>query len=588
MTNNMRTFALNFGKRSKKSYFTYNQSSTKFMDWLNSLLFSDGIAHTILIYSFVIFTGLLLGKIKIFGVSLGATFVLFMGIIVGHFGFSVNHETADFIKDFGLILFIYSIGLQVGPGFFSSFKKGGITLNLLAGGIVLLGVLVTIAFYYILDGRISMPMLVGVMSGAVTNTPGLGAAQEALRQAYEAGQITDIPQIALGYAVAYPLGVVGVITSIILIRVIFKINLGKEAKELEKNDESLQEQPERLTIKFTNKAIAGKTLHETKQMIGRKFVISRMMRNDEYFIPQSDTVLEIDDILLAVASSIDAEPIVAFMGEKTTMDWKESDKQLVSRRIVITRSEINGKTLGDLKLRTIYGVNVTRVNRSGFDLLGSANLVLQVGDRVMVVGELEAINKVEKLLGNALRKLNEPPIITIFVGIFLGILLGSIPLYFPGMPMPVKLGLAGGPLIVAILIGRFGYKLKLITYTTLSANLMLREVGITLFLASVGIASGGQFVETVFTGNGLLWIGVGVAITMIPLLIMGFIGRKFTKVNYYTLMGLMAGSTTDPPALAYANTVGITDEPAVAYSTVYPLTMFLRVIAAQLLILIFV
>ncbi len=558
------------------------------MDWLNSLLFSDGIAHTILIYSFVIFTGLLLGKIKIFGISLGATFVLFMGILVGHFGFSVNHEISDFIKDFGLILFIYSIGLQVGPGFFSSFKKGGITLNLLAGGIVLLGVLVTIAFYYILDGRVSMPMLVGIMSGAVTNTPGLGAAQEALRQAHDAGQITEIPQIALGYAVAYPLAVVGIITSIILMRVIFRVNLSNEAKELEKDDESLQEKPERLTIKFTNKAISGKTLHQVKQIIGRKFVISRMMRDDEFFIPQSDTILKTDDILLTVASVVDAESIIAFMGEKSEMNWKESEKQLVSRRIVITRSEINGKTLGDLKLRTIYGVNITRVNRSGIDLLGSTNLVLQVGDRVMVVGELEAINKVEKLLGNALKKLNEPPIITIFVGIFLGILFGSIPFYFPGMPMPVKLGLAGGPLIVAILIGRFGYKMKLITYTTLSANLMLREIGITLFLASVGLASGGKFVETVFTGNGLMWVGLGVAITMIPLLIMGFIGRKFAKVNYYTLMGLMAGSTTDPPALAYSNSIAVNDQPAVAYSTVYPLTMFLRVIAAQLLILMFV
>lgn len=558
------------------------------MDWLNSLLFSDGIAHTILIYSFVIFTGLLLGKIKIFGISLGATFVLFMGILVGHFGFSVNHEISDFIKDFGLILFIYSIGLQVGPGFFSSFKKGGITLNLLAGGIVLLGVLVTIAFYYILDGRVSMPMLVGIMSGAVTNTPGLGAAQEALRQAHDAGQITEIPQIALGYAVAYPLAVVGIITSIILMRVIFRVNLSNEAEELEKDDESLQEKPERLTIKFTNKAISGKTLHQVKQIIGRKFVISRMMRDDKFFIPQSDTILKTDDILLTVASVVDAESIIAFMGEKSEMNWKESEKQLVSRRIVITRSEINGKTLGDLKLRTIYGVNITRVNRSGIDLLGLTNLVLQVGDRVMVVGELEAINKVEKLLGNALKKLNEPPIITIFVGIFLGILFGSIPFYFPGMPMPVKLGLAGGPLIVAILIGRFGYKMKLITYTTLSANLMLREIGITLFLASVGLASGGKFVETVFTGNGLMWVGLGVAITMIPLLIMGFIGRKFAKVNYYTLMGLMAGSTTDPPALAYSNSIAVNDQPAVAYSTVYPLTMFLRVIAAQLLILMFV
>lgn len=558
------------------------------MDWLNSLLFEDGIAHTILIYSFVIFTGLLLGKIKFFGISLGATFVLFMGILVGHFGFSVNHVTSDFIKDFGLILFIYSIGLQVGPGFFSSFKKGGITLNLLAGGIVLLGVLVTIAFYYILNGRVSMPMLVGIMSGAVTNTPGLGAAQEALRQVHEAGQITEIPQIALGYAVAYPLAVVGIITSIILMRVIFSINLKKEVEELENEDETTKEKPDIINIRLTNKALDGKTLHHIKELVGRNFVVSRMKHDDTFAIPQTDTVLYVEDKLLVVASAADAEPIIAFLGEKIDMDWKASEKQLASRRIVITRSEINGKTLGSLRLRTNFGVNVTRVNRSGIDLLGSTNLVLQVGDRVMVVGELEEINKVEKLLGNALKKLNEPPIITIFVGIFLGILFGSIPFYFPGMPMPVKLGLAGGPLIVAILIGRFGYKFKLITYTTLSANLMIREIGITLFLASVGLASGGQFVETVLNGNGLLWVALGVGITMIPLLIMGFIGRKFAKLNYYTLMGLMAGSTTDPPALAYSNSVASTDQPAVAYSTVYPLTMFLRVIAAQLLILMFV
>lgn len=558
------------------------------MDWLSSLLFSDSIAHIVLIYSFVIFGGLLLGKVKFFGISLGATFVLFTGIIVSHFGFTVNPEISDFIKDFGLILFIFSIGLQVGPGFFSSFKKGGITLNLLAAGIVLLGVIVTISFYFIFKDRVSMPMLVGIMSGAVTNTPGLGAAQEALRQAFDAGQISEIPQIALGYAVAYPLAVVGIIISIILIRVIFRINLEKEAKEIENINEQTKEKPERITIRLTNASLNGKTLFQIKEMIGREFVISRMKRNLLYSIPQNETVLETNDTLLVVASTADAEAIVAFTGEITEEDWKASEKQLVSRRIVITQSEINGKTLGSLRLRSLFGVNVTRVNRSGIDLLGSADLVLQVGDRLMVVGDMEAISKVEERLGNTLKKLNEPPIITIFVGIFLGILLGSVPFYFPNMPMPVKLGLAGGPLIIAILIGRFGYKLKLITYTTLSANLMIREIGITLFLASVGLASGGKFVETVFTGDGLLWIGLGIAITMIPLLIMGFIARKFTKLNYFTLMGLMAGSTTDPPALAYSNSVSVNDQPAVAYSTVYPLTMFLRVLAAQLLILLFI
>lgn len=558
------------------------------MDWLNSLLFGNGIAHTILIYSFVIFTGLILGKVKFFGISLGSTFVLFMGILVGHFGFEVNHEILDFIKDFGLILFIYSIGLQVGPGFFSSFKKGGMMLNMLAAGIVLLGVIVTTSFFFILNGRVSMPMLVGIMSGAITNTPGLGAAQEALRQAFEAGQITEIPQIALGYAVAYPLGVVGIITSIVLIRFLFKIDLQKEAHELENDDEATLEKPDKLNLKFTNKAMAGKSLHQIKEMIGRKFVVSRMKRDENYFIPQSETLLQYGDILLVVASKADTESIIAIMGEELEMNWKESEKHLVSRRIVITRNEINGKTLGSLRLRSNFGVNITRVNRSGIDLLGATNLVLQVGDRVMVVGELEAIEKVEKLLGNALKKLNEPPVITIFVGIFLGILFGSIPFYFPGMPMPVKLGLAGGPLIVAILIGRFGYKLKLITYTTQSANLMLREIGITLFLASVGLASGSQFVETVFTSNGLMWVGIGFLITVLPLLIIGIVGRKAVKLNYYTLIGLLAGSTTDPPALAYSSSIAPNDQPAVAYSTVYPLTMFLRVIMAQILILLFI
>lgn len=558
------------------------------MDWLLKLFYGDGIAHTILIYAFVIFAGVLTGKVKVFGISLGATFVLFVGIIVSHFGFTVQHELVDFIKDFGLVLFIYTIGLQVGPGFFSSFKQGGIKLNLFAFGIVFLAVACTVVFYYIFKDRLSMPMMVGVMSGAVTNTPGLGAAQEALRQVYEAGRITEIPQIALGYAVAYPLAVVGIIVSMILIRAIFKIDLEKESNELTKMDDTEREKPNQLTIEITNTAVEGLTLHQVKQMIQRDFVASRMYRKGEYIIPQTETVFSIGDTLLVVTSHINEEAIITFLGKETKHDWKPSEKQLVSRRIVITRNEINGKSLMSLRLRTAFNVNVTRVNRSGIDLLGSKNLKLQVGDRVMVVGELGDIEKVEKLLGNTLKKLNEPPLVTMFVGIFLGILLGSVPFFFPGIPMPVKLGLAGGPLIVSILIGRFGYKLKLITYTTQSANLMLREVGITLFLASVGLASGSKFVETIFTSNGLLYVGLGFLITIIPLLTIGIIARKLGKLNYYTLIGLLAGSTTDPPALSYANSVGgTTDEPAVAYSTVYPLTMFLRVLAAQLLILLF-
>lgn len=558
------------------------------MEWLNSLLWNEGIAHTILLYSLIIALGVLCGKIRIAGISLGPTFVLFAGLLIGHLGFTVSHEVAEFIRDFGLILFIYSIGLQVGPGFFSSFKKGGVQLNLLAAGIVLTGVLVTVLIYFLLQGRVSMPMLVGIMSGAVTNTPGLGAAQEALRQALEAGQITEAPQIAMGYAVAYPLGVVGIILSIILVRVIFRIKLEKEENDLQAESESVADKPERLTLRLSNKALHGRELHDIKQLVGRNFVVSRLMRGNDFSIPQTETVLLEGDILLVIAAQADAEPIKAFIGETTEVDWKISEKKLVSRRIVITQGEINGKTLGSLKIRSLYGVNVTRVNRSGVDLLGSPNLKLQVGDRVMVVGEKGDIEKVEKFLGNTLKKLNEPHIITIFFGIFVGILIGSIPFFIPGMPMPVKLGLAGGPLVISILIGRFGYKLKLITYTTQSANLMLREIGISLFLASVGITSGGKFAETVFSADGLLWVGLGFLITTLPLIIMGFVGRKFTRLNYFTLIGLMAGSTTDPPALSYSTSIASNDQPAVSYSTVYPLTMFLRVILAQILILAFI
>lgn len=558
------------------------------MDWLVNLFMEDGIAHTILLYALVISIGVMLGKIKIFGISLGVTFVLFVGILAGHFGFSVNHNLMEFIKEFGLILFVFSIGLQVGPGFFSSFKKGGMRLNFLAVCIVFLGVAVAIVLHYIFMGRVPMSMMVGILSGATTNTPGLGAAQEALKQLYEAGQISEIPQIALGYAVAYPLGVVGIILSLILIKAFFRIKLENETKEIDAQSADSTEKPEQITIKITNPSINGRKLSEVNEIVGRRFVVSRLKRGNEFFIPQAGTELYLDDIVLIVSSIGDEDAIEAFIGEKAQVDWKASEKSMVSRRIIITQDKINGKSLGSLKLRSLYGVNITRVNRSGIDLLASPNLVLQVGDRVMVVGELPNIQKVETFLGNTLKRLNEPHIITIFIGIFLGILLGSIPFKFPGLPMPVKLGLAGGPLIIAILIGRFGYKMKLITYTTLSANYMLREIGICLFLASVGLGAGSQFVETVISSNGLLWIACGFLITIIPLIIIGIVGRKAFKMNYFTLMGLIAGSTTDPPALAYANSISGNDAPAVAYSTVYPLTMFLRVLSAQLLILIFV
>jgi putative transport protein len=529
----------------------------------------------------------MLGKIKIFGVSLGVTFVLFVGILVGHFGFTIPNEVLHFIREFGLILFIFSIGLQVGPGFFSSFKKGGMKMNMLAASVVLLGVATTIGLYYAFGGAIPMPMFVGILSGAVTNTPGLGAAQEALRQLHDAGQIAEIPQIALGYAVAYPLGVTGIILSLILIRVIFKVNFDKEAKKLNEANDTVSETPKIITVKVQSKAIDGKNLSQIRKLIGRQFVVSRLLSNDVFAVPNGKTIVKNGDLMLIVTTEADAEAIVALTGELVEYDWKESENKMVSRRIIITRGVINGKTLGSLKLRSV-NVNCTRIVRSGFDLLANPNLVLQVGDRVVVVGTPEAIKRVEDMLGNTLKRLDEPHIITIFIGIFLGIIFGSIPVFIPGMPMPVKLGLAGGPLVIAILLGRFGFKLKLITYTTQSANLMLREIGITLFLASVGLASGGKFVETVVSSNGLIWVMCGFLITTFPLLIVGFIGRKVMKMNYFNLMGLLSGSMTDPPALAYSNATAGNDAPSIAYSTVYPLTMFLRVILAQILILAFV
>lgn len=548
---------------------------------------SGSVAYTILLYATVIAIGITLGKVKVFGISIGVTFVLFAGIIAGHFGFVVDTAISHFIKEFGLILFVFSIGLQVGPSFFSSFKKDGMMMNLLATSLILLNVVVVVVLFYVFTPNVTMPSLTGIMSGAVTNTPGLGAAQEALRQLFDAGKIDEIPQIALGYAVAYPFGVLGVILTMILIRFIFRINLEKENEKLTAQSDSA-EKPEPFSVVFTSEVLNNKTIEDIRNLIGRQFIISRLKRNNQYFTPHADTVLQQDDVVKIVASLADEEAIISFMGRKTDIDWQESESVLVSRRIIVTQDNINGKTLAKLRLHSIYNVNVTRVNRSGIDLMATPNLALHVGDRVMVVGELTDICRVERLLGNTLKKLNEPPIATIFIGIVLGILFGSIPFAFPGIPMPVKFGLAGGPLIIAILIGRFGPKFNMVTYTTQSANLMLREVGISLFLASVGIEAGRSFVDTVFSSNGLLWLVFGVLITFIPMMSISIFARKKMKMNYFSIVGLLAGSSTNPPALAYANSIAPNDEPAVAYSTVYPLTMFLRILIAQLMILIFI
>lgn len=557
------------------------------MNWINDLLWGEGIGHSILLLSFVIAAGIQLGKIKVFGVSLGITLVLFVGIILGHFGFTINHNVIHFFKEFGLILFVYSVGMQVGPGFFSSFKQGGITLNMLACGIVFLGVLTAVILHY--TTGIPMPTMVGILSGAVTNTPGLGAAQQAFSDMHGVADNT----IALGYAVAYPLGVIGIILSIILIKYIFRVSFDKENEQLNSEDSSHTNEAKPISLIVKNPAIFDKTVAELSNLLEhRDFVISRVWRDSNKLIEiaSANTVLQENDKVFVITTETDAETIKTFIGEEIDMErkqWIRMESQFINRRILITKPELNGKRLGQLKLRKLYGINITRINRAGVDLVAKPGLTLQVGDRVNVVGTETAVSNVEKVLGNSMKRLNEPNLITIFVGIALGIVLGSIPITFPGIPQPVKLGLAGGPLVVAILISRFGYHYKLITYTTQSANLMLREIGITLFLACVGISAGDGFVDTIVNNGGFAWIGYGFIITFVPLMIIGCIGRYFCKVNYFTLMGLIAGSTTDPPALAYSNATAGNDAPSVGYATVYPLTMFLRVLTAQLLILFF-
>ena len=559
------------------------------MSWLTELVMDNSsIAHAIFLYALVIAFGVILGKIKIFGVSLGVTFVLFVGIVVGHLQLTVNTEILHFIREFGLILFIFSIGLQVGPGFFSSFKRGGLVLNGLAVLIIVLNIVVALAIYFGF-GNISISNLVGVLSGAVTNTPGLGAAQQTLTEAAGATPETAeaIKGMAMGYAAAYPLGVLGIILSMILVKAIFRINLETEQQRLNDENEQSQLVPHVITLKVTNELIFNRTIKELHDVIDRNFVISRMKKasTGEVIIPKSDTVIEKDDLLLIVVSAQEEHVYESVIGHKIDMDWDTNNGPVVSRRILVTKSEYSGRKIGSLRLRMGYKLNATRVNRAGVDLLANPNLALQIGDRITVVGNIDDINRLAERMGNSVKRLNQPNMFTMFIGILLGIVLGSIPISFPGMSVPMKLGLAGGPLIVAILISCFGYKVKLVTYTSSAASLMLREIGICLFLASVGIAAGGDFAATVFNTTGLQWVLYGFLITFFPLLIVGIIARGKYKLNYFSIMGLLSGSYTDPPALAYGNKTANNDAPAVAYSTVYPLTMFLRVISAQILIL---
>ena len=535
------------------------------MDWLNDL-FAPGetsIQSTLVIYSFVIAAGIYLGKIKFFGVSLGVTFVLFVGIVLGALGYTIDSNILKF--------------LQVGPGFFSSFKKGGMRLNGLAVGVIALNLAIVLIVYY--AGWIpDKSALVGIMSGAVTNTPGLAAAQQAVTQAGNAAAANTMAQ---GYAAAYPLGVVGIISAMFIIKACFKIKVDDEISEIENEARNSQLKPFILTLRVTNHLIDGRTLLQLHDVITCNFVVSRIMTTGgEIVIPKSSTQIYEGDTLLVICSAQDADRFRAVIGPEVEMDWESTPTPVYSRRILVTKGQFNGVPLGSLRLHNGYRLNATRVNRAGVDLLASPNLRLQMGDRITVVGDLADIDRLASRLGNSMKRLNQPNLITIFVGIILGIILGSINIGF-GM----KLGLAGGPLVVAILISRFGYKAKLITYTSSSASLLLRELGICLFLASVGIAAGDGFFETVFTAIGMQWVIVGLAITLIPLVVIGCIARGHYRINYLTITGLISGGCTDPPALAYASNVTGNDQPAVAYSTVYPLTMFLRVVAAQALIL---
>lgn len=559
------------------------------MDWLiNLFTTTDSVAHIVLLYAIVIAVGVYLGKIKIGGISIGVTFVLFAGIAAGHIGFTAPTNILSFLQEFGLILFVFMIGLQVGPGFLESFRKGGITLNLLSTVMVVLNVIVMFACYYIFfdtsDPK-NLPMMVGTLYGAVTNTPGLGAANETLYSIFDKG---EVPQIASGYACAYPLGVLGIIGATIAIKYIFGIKLEKEEEELAKEEEDNDDvKPHFMDLEVTNLYLEGKTLAQVHNFLNRDFVCSRILHDGHVSIPNGSTIFHIGDKLFVVCAENDAEAIIAFIGPTINVDWEKQDEPMVSKRILVTRSSINGKTLGQMHFSSAYGVNVTRVTRQGMDLFAIPSLSLQVGDRIMVVGPEDTVNRVAAVMGNSIKRLDAPNIATIFVGVFIGILFGSIPVAIPGIPVPIKLGIAGGPLIIAILIGRYGYKVHLVTYTTTSANMMLREIGLMLFLASVGIKAGDGFLETVIQGDGVKYVYTGFLITIIPILIIGIIARKKYKFNYFTIMGMIAGTYTDPPALAYANSICSKEAPSIGYSTVYPLSMFLRIFTAQIIVLFF-
>ena len=552
------------------------------MQWLTALFTNpDSIAHIILAYSIVVALGLALGRIRVFGVSLGVTFVLFAGLALNYFGLKVNPTVLGFIRDFGLIMFVFFIGLQVGPSFFSSFKSGGVVLNCLMILAVILSVAVTIVLYFLFDDTISLAQMLGVHFGAVTNTPGLGATQEALAQLNYHGE-----DIAVGYACAYPLGVVSIIGTAIALRLIFRIDLKQEDKHWEAEEKASNHVSIFFHVVVANRALEARTIGSIRDFIGRPFICSRILHNGEITSPSADSLVHVGDTIRVVSAEENKDAIVAFFGEEDKkIDLATEHSPITSRRLVVTRQAINGTTISDLHLSHSDGVNITRVYRAGMQLFPYQNLHIQIGDELYCVGPENSVKRLADRVGNQVKRLEHPNLVTIFLGIAMGILFGSLPLAIPGMPVPLKLGLAGGPLIIAILLGRYGSLFRLVTYTTSSANLMMREIDIALFLASVGLAAGENFVAALLVGNGWLYVGLGLFVTIIPLLIVGIIARKFFHINYHSIVGLLAGATTDPPMLAYAATLSEKNSSAVAYSTVYPLAMFLRILTGQLILL---
>ncbi len=553
------------------------------IDWIQETFLQPTMIQAVIIISIVSAIGLYLGRIKIFGISLGITFVFFAGILAGHLGITVNKDMLFFAQNFGLIIFVYALGLQVGPGFFSSLKHGGVVLNSLSIVIIALGLILALVLHYITG--IEMSDMMGLLAGAVTNTPALGAAQQALIQ-LDPTDTKGVTDMALACAVTYPLGVIGVILAIIVLKALFQ-NKVATTTPMPKDTQTYVAE-----FGVCNPAIYHKSIKEIMKLTDRHFVISRVWRNGKVSIPTSDTILEEHDHLLIISVRADIENIKVLFGEQENVDWNKADidwnaidSQLISRRILVTRNRINGVKLGSLRLRNLYGINITRVNRAGIDLFASPNLRLQIGDRLTIVGEANSVNNVGKILGDEVKRLENPNLLAVFIGLALGMILGSIPIALPGMSTPVKLGIAGGPIIVGILMGAFGPRFHLTTYATQSANLMMRQFGIIIYLAGLGIDSGEHFFETVFRTEGLLWLGVGFALTIIPVLIVGFIASQFMKIDYAQNVGMLCGSMANPMALNYANTTVDGDEPSVAYATVYPLSMFIRVILAQIVLL---